>query len=141
MSIVHTPSGTFAAARASGHGTPLEACSPLHRILVLAAVGLTLAGCATAPRKTVASLDRRDPEYRSPDCRAARRAATRYDDEKNGRLVVALAGNLVVPFAGTAAAAAMSKLKDDDREALNRRVRAACVSDPLRARRARVAER
>jgi hypothetical protein len=100
-----------------------------------------LGGCATSPKSTVAALDRHDPEYRSRDCREARAAAARYDDERNGRMVVALAGNVLVPFAGTAAAAAMSKVKDDKRRELNRRVRSACISDPLAHKGARKARR
>jgi len=101
------------------------------RFLILGAAGLILAGCATSPHRTVDNLNRRDPEYASRDCRQARAAVARYDDQKDGRAVIALAGNLIVPFAGSAAAAAMSKLKDDDRETLNQRVRRACISDPL----------
>lgn len=112
----------------------------MRRFLTAGAVLLTLGGCATSPHKTVSSLDRRDPEYRTRDCRQARSAVARYDDNKDGRAVIAIAGNLLVPFAGSAAAAAMSKMKDDEREALNQRVRRACVSDPLGKKR-RVAAR
>lgn len=102
---------------------------------------MTLLGaCATSPHTTVSELNRRDPEYRTRDCRQARAAVARYDDNKDGRAVIAIAGNLVVPFAGSAAAAAMSKLKDDERRALNARVRSACISDPL-ARKGRIAAR
>lgn len=112
----------------------------MRRMLILGA--LALGACATSPHRTVAELDRRDPEYRSRDCRQARAAVARYDDQKDGRAVIAIAGNLVVPFAGAAAAAAMSKMKDDEREALNARVRRACVSDPLgRGGKRRVARR
>lgn len=112
----------------------------MRRLLIAAGLTLMLAGCATSPHKTVSSLDRRDPEYRTRDCRQARAAVARYDDNKDGRAVIAVAGNLVVPFAGSAAAAALSKMKDDDREALNARVRRACISDPL-GRKRRVARR
>ena len=107
----------------------------MRRTLAAGAVMLMLAGCATAPRQTVKDLDRRDPEYASRDCRQARRAVASYDDNKDGRVVIALAGNLVVPFAGSAAALAMSRMKDDEREALSARVKRACISDPLRKRR------
>ena len=109
----------------------------------LAAVVLAipiLQGCATSPRDTVASLNRRAPEYRSRDCRAARAEAAKFDEQRNGRMVTALAANLVVPFAGTAAAAAMAKIKDDSKRDLNRRVMRACTSDPLGSR-GRVARR
>ncbi|HEY0646696.1 hypothetical protein [Phenylobacterium sp.] len=107
----------------------------MRRFLTAGAALLLLAGCATSPHKTVSSLNRGDPEYRTRDCRQARAAVARYDDNKDGRVAIAVAGNLVVPFAGSAVAAGMSKMKDDDREALNERVRRACVSDPLRGKR------
>ena len=114
----------------------------MRRMLILGAAATAIVGCATSPHRTVAELNSRDPEYRSRDCRQARAAVARYDDQKDGRTVIALAGNLVVPFAGAAAAAAMSKMKDDEREALNARVRKACVSDPLGRRgKGRVARR
>lgn len=113
----------------------------MRRMLILGAIGLTLTACATAPRQTVKTLDRRDPEYASYDCRRARGAVARYDDQKDGRAAIAVAGNLIVPFAGSAAALAMSRIKDGEREALNRRVLGACVSDPLAHRSARLASR
>jgi hypothetical protein len=113
----------------------------LRRFLILGAMGLIAAGCATSPRQTVKTLNKRDPEYATRDCRQARRAVAGYDDNKDGRAVIAIAGNLVVPFAGSAAALAMSKMKDDERQALNARLRGACVSDPLAKRRPRVASR
>lgn len=103
----------------------------MHCWLILTSVALALSGCATAPKDTVAQLNRHDPEYRSRDCREARAEAGRFDENRNGRTIVALAGNLVVPFAGTAAAAAMTKLRDDTKRDINHRVRAACTSDPL----------
>lgn len=105
-----------------------------------AAAAMVLSACATSPKATVAGLNRKDPEYRTRDCAGARAAAAEYAKEENGRTVVALAGNLVVPFAGTAAAAYMHAQRRDDAEKLNRRIRAACVSDPLRHKR-RVARR
>ena len=103
----------------------------MQRLLLMAAVAFVLSGCATAPKDTVAQLSRNDPEYRSRDCRQVRREAARFDENRNGRAIVALAGNVIVPFAGTAAAAAMTKLRDDAKRDLNHRVRAACTSDPL----------
>lgn len=112
----------------------------MRRFLTAGAVLMMLGGCATSPHKTVSELNRRDPEYRTRDCRQARAAVARYDDNKDGRAVIAIAGNLVVPFAGSAAAAAMSRMKDDERQALSERVRRACISDPL-ARKRRMAAR
>lgn len=107
----------------------------MRRFLTSGAALLLVAGCATSPHKTVSSLNRADPEFRTRDCRQARAAVARYDDNKDGRAVIAIAGNLVVPFAGSAVAAGMSKMKDDERAALNERVRRACISDPLRGKR------
>ena len=112
-----------------------------HASTALVAAALLTSGCATSPKATVAGLNRHDPEYRSHACRAARAEAARYDDQRNGRMVVALAGNVLIPFAGTAAAAAMGKVKDDQRRELNHKVRSACVSDPLRGKASRTASR
>lgn len=111
------------------------------RIILAVGAALTLAACATAPKDTVASLNKRDPEYRTRDCRQARAAAARYKDHKEGRLALAVAGNLIVPFAGTAAAATIAAMQEDDKEALNKRVKAACISDPLAKKRRRAARR
>lgn len=113
----------------------------MRHALIFGTIALVAAGCATSPRQTVQGLNKRDPEYATRDCRRARAAVARYDDNKDGRAVIALAGNLVVPFAGSAAALAMSKMKDDERQALNERVRRACISDPLARKRSRVASR
>jgi hypothetical protein len=109
-------------------------------IRTLAAAAAVLSACATSPKSTLSELDRMDPSFRSRECVAARQAAARYDDHKEGKLVVGLLGNLVLPFAGTAATAAMTALQQDDQKALNHRLRAACTSDPLAGRR-RVARR
>lgn len=109
----------------------------MRHTLTLTVAAALVAGCATSPRQTVKTLNTRDPEYTTRDCRTARAAVARYDDNKDGRVVIAIAGNLIVPFAGSAAALAMSRMKDDEREALNTRVRSACISDPLKGRQAR----
>ena len=106
----------------------------MRRVFWVSAVAL-LAGCATAPKQTLGELNRHDPEYRTRDCQQARREAAQFEDRRNERLIVAVAGNFVVPFAGTAAAAAMSKVKDDSKRELNHRLRGACTSDPLARRR------
>lgn len=102
----------------------------------LISTSLGLGACATtSPKKTVASLDRSDARYKSSRCVAARKEAAAFDEHKDGRAVIALAGNLIVPFAGSAASFAMDRMKDDDRKALDRKVKAACISDPLGKRR------
>lgn len=107
----------------------------------IAIVGLALmmGACATAPRETVASLDRKDPRWESPACAEARAEAQAFNDNKEGRVVIGLLGNLVVPLAGTAAALYMDRMQDDERKALRHKVKAACISDPLRGRKPRVA--
>lgn len=107
----------------------------MRSLFVLGAAAVALSACATTPRKTVQSLDPHDRRWSSTECFQARRAAEQFEEHKNGRMVVGLVGNFIIPFAGTAAALAMNHLKDDDREALNQRVRAACVSDPLKGKR------
>ncbi|HEX7948135.1 MAG TPA: hypothetical protein VF495_25945 [Phenylobacterium sp.] len=106
----------------------------MRRPLILLAAALSLTACAAAPQKIVAGLDLRDPEYRTRDCRLARREAAQFDENRNGRMIVAVAANLVVPFAGTAAGAAMAKVKEDRKREINARVRGACISDPLARR-------
>ena len=103
----------------------------MRPLLACGLATLMLAGCATSPRQTLGELNRKDPEYRTGDCRAVRKEAAAFDENRNGRMIVAVAANLVVPFAGTAAGAAMSKLKDNKKRDLNNRLRAACTSDPL----------
>lgn len=101
-------------------------------------LALTLGACATTtPKDTLASLDRKDPRWDSRACKKARAAAAAYDDNKEGRIVVAVVGNLAIPFAGSAAAFAMDRMQDDERKALSHKVRAACISDPLKKRRRR----
>ncbi len=109
----------------------------------MAALGvlLMLGACATSPHKTVASLDTRDSRYKTKRCEAARREAAAFDEHRDGKVVIGLVGNLLVPFAGTATTFAMDRLRDDERERLNRKVRAACISDPLRGKGRRIASR
>jgi hypothetical protein len=107
----------------------------MRMLPICLAAAVALAGCASNPHETLAGLNKRDPEYRSRECRDARRQAAQFDENRNGRTVVALAGNLLVPFAGTAAAATMTKLRDDTKRDLNNKLRAACTSDPLAKKR------
>jgi hypothetical protein len=109
----------------------------MRTTLTCGLAALILAGCATSPHQTLGELNRKDPEYRTRDCQMARKEAAAFDENRNGRMISAVAGNLVVPFAGTAAGAAMSKLKDDKKRDLNQRLRAACTSDPLAHQQAR----
>lgn len=108
--------------------------------IAIVGMALMLAACATTPRQTVASLDRNDPRWDSRACERARSEAQAFDDHKEGRVVIGLLGNLVVPFAGTAASLYMDRMQADERKALRHKVKAACISDPLRGKK-RVATR
>jgi hypothetical protein len=103
--------------------------------IALAVVGMVLSGCASSPKETVLNLDTTDRKWVSGRCVAARKAVARYDDHKTSRGVVRVVGNLVAPFAGTATSLALNAAQDDERERLNHRVRAACISDPLKGKR------
>lgn len=101
---------------------------------------LLLGACVTSPKETVLNLDTTDKKWTSRQCVAARKAVAQYDEQHLTRGVVGMVGNLLAPFAGTATSLAMSAAKDDERADLNRRVRVACISDPLGEQR-RSAER
>lgn len=92
-------------------------------------------GCVTNPKKTVLNLDTTDPKWVSKKCVAARKAVYEYDDHGNTRMVLGVAGNLVVPFAGTASSLALSQRQDKHRKVLNARVQRDCVSRNRRTRR------
>lgn len=112
----------------------------MRSLVVLVGAGLLLSACATSPRETVLSLDSTDRKWTSKRCVEARKEAARFDENKEGHAVIKIVGNLIVPFAGTATSFAMNRLRDDEREELNRKMKAACISDPLGAKR-RVAAR
>ena len=105
-----------------------------RRALILFA--LLLAGCASHPRDTILSLDMDSAKFRSKACREARQEALAYDDKPLTKGLVAVVGDLIAPFAGTAASMAMAKADDPKRERINRRLAEACMSDPLGERRA-----
>ena len=93
-----------------------------------------LAGPAVAgeaPKKTVAQLDIADPKYGTEHCETARTKAGDYNDHNLIRTVVGVGGNLVVPFAGTAAGTVLGLGLDKKKDKLNHKLAAACVSDPL----------
>jgi hypothetical protein len=107
--------------------------------IATACLALMLGACATAPRETVAKLDRNDPRWDSRACKKARAEAQAFNDQKEGRVVIGVLGNMAIPFVGTAAALYMDRMQDDERKALRQKVKAACISDPLRGRKRRVA--
>jgi len=110
------------------------------RAPVLLCLLMALAACAEHPRETVLQIDPDSRRYRTRACREARAAALEYNDMALARTAVGVAGNLLVPFVGTAAALAMSAERDRVRQRLNRRVAETCLSDPVnQPRRARPA--
>lgn len=110
-------------------------------LLMLAGASLLLGGCAASPKEIVLDLDTTDRKWVSARCVAARKAVARYDDQSMTHRVVRAVGNLAAPFAGTATSMAMNAAKDDDRAALNHRVRSACISDPLRGKPAKAGKK
>ncbi len=107
-----------------------------RRNLSMAVVGLALGlgGCVTSPKQTVLNLDTTDRRWTSRKCVAAREQVYQWDDQHGLKTVVGVAGNLVVPFAGTAGSLAITAGQRREREALNRQVLAACVTPPKHRR-------
>ncbi len=103
-------------------------------LLISAAASFLVSGCAASPKETVLNLDTTDRKWTSARCISARKAVARYDEQRMTHRVVRTVGNLAAPFAGTATSLAMNAAKDDDRAALNHRVRSACISDPLKGK-------
>ena len=112
-----------------------------RQALVVGAAAMMLASCVSSPKETVLNLDTTDAKWTSKRCVAARKEVARYDDKAAARGVVGLLGNIAAPFAGTATSLAMSKAQDRKRAELNHKVRAACISDPLKGKARRVAGR
>jgi hypothetical protein len=118
-----------------------------RNLALLCLAGLALSGCVSSPKETVLNLDTTDPRWTSKACVAARKEAARYNDHSVSRGVVGAVGNFAAPFAGTATSLAWRAAEAPSRKALNRRVRSACISDPLHGKgarpdlRARVARR
>jgi hypothetical protein len=104
--------------------------------LMMGALAMALSACVSSPKQTVLNLDTTDPKWTSKRCVAARKAVHRFDELQRERGLLGFVGNLAAPMAGTAAAMALSATKDDERTRLNHQVRASCISDPLKGRRA-----
>ncbi len=101
-----------------------------RRACLLLTTALLLAGCATHPRDTILSLNMDSAKFRSPGCRYAREMALRYDEKPLTKTAVAVAGNLMAPYAGTAASLALSARDAEKREEVNRRIAENCMEDP-----------
>ena len=99
----------------------------------MALLALASAGCATNPKQTVMNLDTTDRKWASRRCIAARREVFRFNDHYRMKVLVGVAGNLIVPFAGTGASLALTGRQQKEREALNARVLDACVTDRRKA--------
>lgn len=108
----------------------------MTRVAPAILVCAVLAACQTNPKQTVLSLDTTDPRWESASCVSARKAVATYNDREGVRTATAVAGMVAgVPVAGALATAALNVAQDDEREDLNNKVRAACISDPLRKKR------
>ncbi|HSV02616.1 MAG TPA: hypothetical protein VLI41_05365 [Phenylobacterium sp.] len=113
-----------------------------RELFLIGGLLLTLGGCVSSPKQTVLSLDTTDPRWTSHRCVAARKEVARYNDHELARTAVGLGvGVAATPLAGAGATLALSAAQDPRRAELNRRVRAACISDPLGERRARAERR
>lgn len=99
--------------------------------LIAASLASVLAGCVSSPKQTVLDLDTTDRRWTSRQCVAARKEVALYNDKAAQRGVVGLVGSFIAPIVTAGAVLAMSAAQDDEREDLNRKVRAACISDPL----------
>ncbi|MEI9965182.1 MAG: hypothetical protein WDM92_11235 [Caulobacteraceae bacterium] len=86
------------------------------------------------PQGDGADLDSTDPKWTSRRCVAARKAVYEFDDHRTVRAVVGVAGNAVVPFAGTATSLALGASQSKTRKRLNHQVESACISRHRRKR-------
>ena len=103
---------------------------------------LALAACQSNPKQTVLNLDTTDPRWDSARCVAARKDAAAYDDREGVRAAAGVAGLVAgVPAAGAIANVTLNAAQDKARKKLNRKVRAACISDPLHGKGVRPSRR
>ena len=113
-----------------------------RELLLISGLVLTLGGCVSSPKQTVLSLDTTDPRWTSHRCVAARKEVARYNDHELVRTAAGVGvGAVATPLAGIGTTLALSAAQDPKRAELNRRVRAACISDPLGERRSRIERR
>jgi len=99
---------------------------------------LALAACQTNPKQTVLNLDTTDPRWKSRACIDARKAVATYNDREGVRAATSVVGLVAgVPVAGAVASGLLSAAQDDEREDLNNKVLAACISDPLKGKKKR----
>jgi hypothetical protein len=110
----------------------------MKRAAPLLVACLVLAACQTNPKQTVLNLDTTDPQWQSARCVAARKAVADYKDREGVRAATAVAGLVAgVPVAGAVASGILNAAQDDEREDLNNKVLAACISDPLKKKKKR----
>ena len=114
----------------------------MTRLAPVLLVCLGVAACQTNPKETVLNLDTTDPRWESSKCVAARKAVATYNDREGVRTATAVAGLVAgVPVAGALASATLNAAQDDEREDHNNKVRAACISDPLKHKKKRPSTR
>jgi hypothetical protein len=104
----------------------------MTRTAPIALACLALAACQSNPKQTVLNLDTTDPRWKSAECVAARKDTADYNDREGVRAATAVAGIVAgVPAAGAIANLTLNAAQDKSRKKLNRKVLAACISDPL----------
>lgn len=102
-----------------------------RQLSLIGVAAIALAACQTTPKQTVLDLDTTDSKWLSAECVAARKAAHDYNDKPLVRAAAGVAGTVAAgPIAGAAASTALSAGQDDEREDLNNKIKAACVSKP-----------
>jgi len=97
----------------------------MRRLMMFGAVFLV--GCAYfSPQRLVSQLDETNPKYATPECAAARKAATDYDDRFAERAAMGAGAGRAGPV-GLGAAVAIDQEQARRREAVKAEVTKHCV--------------
>lgn len=103
----------------------------MRKLVLLAALAVGLAGCATTrPMQVVTALDDRDPRFNSEACRQAREAAMRYNDHTLSRAGFGLAAGLLLGPFGLIPSVAIDMSQANARNDLNAEIRRRCQTLP-----------
>lgn len=101
---------------------------------VLLVVGSMVSGCATVPQKTLATLDRSDPQFNTQECLDGRNLALQFDNKVYTRMGLGLALGLLGP-AGLPLAAAADLNANDQRRLMNEELKRRCTTNVEEQRR------
>lgn len=101
------------------------------RLIMIAAVGLVLAGCTTTPDRYAAQLPQDDPKYNTAECKEIRLKALEFDNKVGSRVAIGLASGLLLGPFGIPIAAAADAEREDARRTFAREVHLRCSSQPL----------